>query len=207
MTLQPEQNDEKNLITRRDFLGVLLPFGFMLGFGFVLRVGSGEKDILRPPGALPEEEFFSKCIRCHQCEQVCPTAVIWPVPLKKDVSKSGTPELNFNEGYCEFCMECAAVCPTGALQEYAYDQIKLGVAVIDREACIAWSWSGCTVCHDICPESAISLDESRRPVVDSSLCNGCGLCENSCPRSQYRSYDLFNNRGIVVQPINSQETR
>ena len=30
------------------------------------------KKILRPPGALPEKEFFEKCTKCDECIAVCP---------------------------------------------------------------------------------------------------------------------------------------
>ncbi|MBQ3171924.1 MAG: 4Fe-4S binding protein, partial [Mailhella sp.] len=39
---------------------------------------------------------------------------------------------------------------------------------------------GCTACAHACPASAISMKEDAEgflsPVVDESLCTGCGLC-------------------------------
>ena len=38
--------------------------------------------VVRPPGALPESEFLSRCIKCGQCMRVCPTNVIHPAGLE-----------------------------------------------------------------------------------------------------------------------------
>src|SRR5881394_339029 len=33
-------------------------------------------NLLRPPGALPEDQFLSTCSRCAKCVQVCPAECI-----------------------------------------------------------------------------------------------------------------------------------
>ncbi len=37
-------------------------------------------------------------------------------------------------------------------------------------------------CVRVCPFGAITIGENRLPVVDTSLCVGCGLCSNQCPQ-------------------------
>jgi len=48
---------------------------------------------------------------------------------------------------------------------------------IDRTTC-----AGCTACVDVCPTSAISLDESEGvAVIDQALCTECLACLDVCP--------------------------
>jgi ferredoxin len=54
-------------------------------------------------------------------------------------------------------------------------------ARVVRGACLAWRRSFCTVCVERCPvERAITMDKGR-PVIDPSLCDGCGICADVCP--------------------------
>ena len=76
------------------------------------------------------------------------------------------------------------------------------MAVVVKEACIAWDWKGCTVCVEACPQEAITLDDQQRPVVDDETCDGCGLCQLICPASSLRSYSHSeaDGVGIIVIP-------
>lgn len=44
---------------------------------------------------------------------------------------------------------------------------------------------GCAVCADTCPQRCISMTQMQDgfvyPVIDSNLCNNCGLCAKKCP--------------------------
>lgn len=40
---------------------------------------------------------------------------------------------------------------------------------------------GCGLCLEICPEDAISKDESSLMMVDEDKCIHCGACSNICP--------------------------
>jgi len=69
---------------------------------------------------------------------------------------------------------------------------KMGLAVIDRETCIAYSGIQCDACYRACPliDNAITIDYTRNvrtgkhamraPVVHSDICTGCGVCEKAC---------------------------
>ena len=59
------------------------------------------------------------------------------------------------------------------------------IAVIERERCI--NGKGCSfLCGKLCPvnrqgKECIKLDEKNKPVIDESLCIGCGICTKRCP--------------------------
>jgi len=194
-------------LTRRAFLALVGQAAAVVGLGGFIRCLGRKDGFLRPPGALTEGEFFSLCIKCQKCQEVCPTGVIIPVLVTEGAASVGTPKLNFLLGYCNLCMRCIEVCPTGALQPTKKEAVRLGVAGIDKERCVAWTWTGCTQCQQVCPLGAIVLDNSQRPTVDASKCNGCGLCEYICPSPSLRSYTSTVGKGIVVVPLGAERPR
>jgi len=157
----------------------------------------GKESLLRPPGALDEQDFLSKCNRCQKCVQTCPTKVITPASLKHGFLNLNTPTVTFKNDFCNSCLECSLECPTGALLPVTKETLDIGLAVIVEKDCVAWDWVGCTVCVDNCPMKAIYLDESKRPVVIPERCNGCGICELKCPSASLRSSIL--GKGVVIR--------
>jgi ferredoxin-type protein NapG len=185
-------------LTRREFLGLASQTALMVGLGGLIRLFTRNERVLRPPGAIPERDFLAVCVKCQRCSEICPTGVITQLVLEDDLLGFGTPRLDFRLGYCTLCMECVQVCPSGALHAGTPKTVISGVAEINPANCIAWSWGGCTVCHQVCPSAAISLDLDGRPVVSPSQCTACGLCENSCPSSALRSGSKKGSKGITV---------
>jgi ferredoxin-type protein NapG len=105
--------------------------------------------------------------------------------------------------FCDFCMLCAKSCPTGALADFDPRRDWIGEAVIEPAYCIAFEkLGGCRKCADYCPFEAITIDESRYPVVDPSKCNGCGICENICPSATYRTFKGAYRRGVNIVAAN-----
>ena len=156
--------------------------------------------LIRPPGALPEDEFLTRCTRCGECMRVCIANGLQPSFLEGGLPALWSPVLVPRLGYCEYnCTLCGQVCPTGAVKRLkAHDKhkIKIGLAEFDRNHCLPWKGdSDCIVCEEHCPtpEKAIKLREEKvvtmtgevktfkRPYVDEKLCVGCGICENKCP--------------------------
>jgi len=145
-------------LTRRALLGLVGQAVIVVGLGGFIRFFGRKDAFLRPPGALTEGEFLSLCLKCQKCQEVCPMGTITPVLLTENVLSAGTPRLDFHLGYCNLCMKCIEVCPTGALQPIKKEVVRLGVAKVDREKCVAWIWEGCTKCYEECPCEAIVLD-------------------------------------------------
>ena len=55
------------------------------------------------------------------------------------------------------------------------------------------------MCVEACPYEAITLNQNDRPVIDETLCNGCGACEFACPSATYTSYSGSRRRGVNVE--------
>jgi ferredoxin-type protein NapG len=142
-------------------------------------------DFLRPPGALPEPGFLARCIRCGKCAQVCPYRSIKIASLFDGLQEMGTPIVKARDVPCYLCMKCPPVCPSGALNRALKNKqdVKMGVARINKKECVAWQDTLCRSCYQNCPlfDEAIRMDGKLRPVVDEKKCVGCGICENVCP--------------------------
>ncbi len=97
----------------------------------------------------------------------------------------GTPIVKARDVPCYLCMKCPPVCPSGALNRALKNKqdVKMGVARINKKECIAWQDTLCRSCYQSCPlfDEAIRMDSKLRPVVDEKKCVGCGICENVCP--------------------------
>ena len=124
---------------------------------------------VRPPGALAEKEFLSRCIKCGQCMRICPTNVIHPAGIRGGLEGLWTPTLNFRMGTsgCQFnCIACGNICPTAAIRPITLDErlgkdqyrqkgpIRIGTAFVDRGRCLPWAMNRpCIVCQENCPVS------------------------------------------------------
>ncbi len=151
---------------------------------------------LRPPGALPEAEFLSACVRCGLCVRDCPYDTLKLAALSEHAT-SGTPYFEARNVPCEMCQDipCVVACPTGALSKGLTDieKARMGTAVlVGHESCLNMQGLRCDVCYRVCPliDQAITLDLRHNertnhhayliPVVNSNACTGCGKCEKSC---------------------------
>lgn len=164
------------------------------------RGGRPNPALLRPPGALPEEAFLERCVKCGECMKVCTTNGLQPALLEAGLEGLWTPVLVPRIGYCEYnCTLCGQVCPTGAIARLPREEkvrVKIGLASVDRSRCLPWAQgTPCIVCEEVCPTptKAVWFEEVpgrnregaevllKRPHVDLDLCIGCGICEAKCP--------------------------
>lgn len=188
--------------SRRDFLlgGAALAAGAVLGVG--VRPLAAEADVLRPPGSLAESDFMARCVKCERCISVCPTDVLKPMGVESGILQIRTPYVDYSNGSCTFCDLCRQVCPTeaiGFVDALAPEKGRIGVAVVHEDRCLAFVGAGsCGVCVEACQYGALSFDEQRRPVVEESLCNGCGECVRICPANVFTSFSGGKSRGIEV---------
>jgi ferredoxin-type protein NapG len=142
---------------------------------------------LRPPAALPEDDFLRTCIKCGLCAEAClnresnidkETGKPRPATLKmakaQDDATIGTPFFVPVDVPCYMCEDipCVPVCPTGALDpvtvtneqgELDFKMMDMGIAVVDPNSCIAFWGIQCDACYRACPllDEAIKLEYGR----------------------------------------------
>lgn len=150
---------------------------------------------LRPPGALPEAEFLSRCVSSGHCVRACPVSAIRLVWCA-DPRSNGKPAIEPASQACVICedLKCTKVCPSGAIRPVARGEIRMGLAEVSRERCLRSAGEDCRICVDKCPvgERAIRLSPEGSGVeVRPEACAGCGLCEMVCPARP---------RAIAVRP-------
>jgi len=155
---------------------------------------------IRPPGALPENEFLGACVRCGLCVRDCPYNTL-KLSCLGDPVATGTPYFTARSVPCEMCEDipCVAACPTGALDKQLkkIGDARMGLAVlVDHENCLNYQGLRCDVCYRVCPviDKAITLEPQLNvrtgkhtlfiPVVHADACTGCGKCEKSCVLEQ-----------------------
>ena len=180
-------------MNRRTFLQNALAVGATCtGGGLLLRGGDAATNPgvgLRPPGAVPEDEFLSRCIRCFRCADACPNRAIVALNERtgRDFSReagpaeTGTPVIFPRRQACMLCqgvpgdeLLCAAACPSGALQpvektvEDIQAKVDMGTARIDTNICYSWNGASCGVCARACPfeGKALKLGLFERPTID-----------------------------------------
>jgi ferredoxin-type protein NapG len=191
---------------RGDFfksLGTLLA-GFVANSLEEAVTGLGPK-LLRPPGALDEFEFLTKCTRCDKCMRACPENAILVAPPSAGLALK-TPYIDPRSVPCFLCtkLPCVVACEDEALvwpkKKLADGSVidgpkatRMGTARIKESRCVTWEAMDrearvCRICVDRCPYpgEAIRIAEPveggtiGHPVVDAATCTGCGICVFAC---------------------------
>jgi ferredoxin-type protein NapG len=152
---------------------------------------------IRPPGAVDENEFLNRCIRCQKCADACPNNAILPLDGSFGPQRRNTPYIKPRRQTCMLCngvegdfLKCTDVCPSGALQRVRKDadeiqrKVHMGVAEIDQALCYSYNDWSCGACYRACPFPGVAMQLGlwERPQVIPEACVGCGLCERACIR-------------------------
>ncbi|MFH1251668.1 MAG: 4Fe-4S binding protein [bacterium] len=209
----PRQMANRIDLSRRAFIGTGITALAGAGLLKIDKIDPHRTDrLIRPPGALTEDDFLERCIRCGECVRICATSgTCLPISvLETGLEGLLTPLAKFRRGYCEInCNLCGQICPTKAIQPLSVPEkkkTKMGQAIFLKDRCIPYRlYENCIVCEEHCPtpDKAIKVLPSEYidpvtgqkrtvnyPYIDESLCIGCGICENKCP--------LNGEAGVIV---------
>ena len=133
--------------------------------------------VLRPPWALPEEDFQDTCTTCDDCVSACPTDILTK-------ARAGYPVVDFSFGECTFCGDCVTSCRPKALTRSGNQKPWTLFAVIGT-TCLSIQGVTCRVCGEHCDAGAISFKLKpgglATPLVNTPICTGCGACVSPCP--------------------------
>jgi len=185
-------NSDNKKTDRRKFFATTLQsvgltaLGGMLWSGYTHEVKASPL-VLRPPGAIKEDDFLTACIKCGLCAEACQnrdtnrdkeTGLAKEGTLKMakggDHRLIGTPFFIPTEVPCYMCEDipCVPVCPSGALDqasvsneagELDINKATMGLAVVHKESCIAYWGIQCDACYRACPllGEAITIEMQR----------------------------------------------
>ena len=177
---------------RRKFFATTLQSVGLTALGGLLWSGYSDEVkasplVLRPPGAIKEEDFLTACIKCGLCAEACQNR---DTNIDKETGKArpgtlimakggdhkliGTPYFIPTEVPCYMCEDipCVPVCPSGALdmpsllnekEELDINKSRMGLAVVHKESCIAFWGIQCDACYRACPllDEAITLEYAK----------------------------------------------
>jgi ferredoxin-type protein NapG len=197
---KPQEDRRRFLLSGARAIGLAILGG--LTWSAYLSEVKASSLLLRPPAALDEDDFLSTCIKCGLCVEACPFDTL-KLAKPGDNLPLGTPYFVPRNIPCYMCVDipCVPICPTDALdvkkvknKDGAFEirQMQMGVAVVDVKSCIAFWGIQCDACYRACPllGEAIEIVYEKnertgkhaflKPVVNTDICTGCGLCEKAC---------------------------
>lgn len=161
---------------------------------------------IRPPFAINELEFLLSCTRCDACIEACPHDVIFALSAKVGAKAIGTPALDLLNKGCHLCEDwpCVSVCEPQSLKlpadnnentQTSNDEktselkkdvttnivhAKLARVTINEERCLPFSGPECGACISSCPVAGALTLDMVKPMINTVLCSGCGLCRQTC---------------------------
>lgn len=160
---------------------------------------------IRPPFAIDELDFILACTRCSDCIEACPHQVIFSLSARLGAKFAGTPALDLLNKGCHLCEDwpCVTACEADALRLPADDAAttdnenvaseseeatkdeqlippRLAKVAINEDACLPYNGPECGACFSCCPVPGALTQDMFRPVINPSLCCGCGLCRENC---------------------------
>ena len=200
-------NSQSSTVSRNSGLSRRIVLGGLVGAAWATATRSVKASSprpLRPPGAADETQFAGLCIRCGNCQRVCPTQIIRPDAGNHGFAGLLAPVLDFHTGYCrEDCSLCSEVCPSGALIPLTPDdklRVPIGLPQVNMDVCLLGEDFECSLCRNWCPYEAITYVFSEAsytltPKIDPAKCPGCGACEVVCPTTPAKAIQIHPLEG------------
>lgn len=144
--------------------------------------------LIRPPGAIDEEQFLAGCIRCYRCQDACE-----PGAIQFFSEASGrhyhTPYVDPAIKACTICMKCTEVCPTGVLLPMDVEQkaeVDMATVELDTDMCLSYKakdrYNQRAANREVKLTPSLELDEPL--VADDEMLERrgvCGECYMFCP--------------------------
>ena len=143
--------------------------------------------------------FMCNCCGCC-CEAL--EAVRRFSPMQPIATTNYIPKINYND--CVSCGKCEKVCPILAIS--MQEEVVKGDGSFDNlhESCQVIKGNDSDTLHAKCqknrPLDTTSAQQKRRPVIDKSICLGCGVCARNCPK---KAITLQRRPIEVITPVNS----
>jgi len=144
--------------------------------------------LLRPPGALEEQDFLGACIRCYRCQDACEPGAI-QFYTEANGYLAHTPYVDPAKKGCTLCMKCGPACPTAALLPITdMTDANMGSVELREDLCLSFK------AKRIRAEQGMLMELGRSPTESTAVYERrgpCGECYMFCP---------LRNRAIKLQP-------
>ena len=144
--------------------------------------------------------FMCNCCGCC-CEAL--EAVKKFSPMQPIATTNYLPKINADE--CVSCGKCAKVCPIEAISMRENTPMETPVSGTAGQTGSSRATTASTGHASDCEKEAgpslspVSM-QKKRPVIDESICLGCGVCARNCPK---RAITLQRRPIEVITPVNS----
>ena len=144
--------------------------------------------------------FMCNCCGCC-CEAL--EAVKKFSPMQPIATTNYLPKINADE--CVSCGKCAKVCPIEAISMRENAPMEAPVSGTAGQTGSSRAVTASTDHASDCEkEAGPSLSpvsrQKKRPVIDESICLGCGVCARNCPK---KAISLQRRPIEVITPVNS----
>ena len=144
--------------------------------------------------------FMCNCCGCC-CEAL--EAVKKFSPMQPIATTNYLPKINADE--CVSCGKCAKVCPIEAISMRENAPMETPVSGTAGQTGSSRAVTASTDHASDCEkEAGPSLSpvsrQKKRPVIDESICLGCGVCARNCPK---KAISLQRRPIEVITPVNS----
>jgi ferredoxin-type protein NapG len=142
-------------LSRRRFLGMAVSFSAVTGLAAVADVIPSHS-LVRPAGAVSEDQFLESCIRCGACAEVCPVSGIEIAHITDGLRNMGTPALAVPDRYCMI------------FKGLEYPSVSKGYEKEAAQAAVRWKNAHgadltkeelCSECIQVCPTDALQLTD------------------------------------------------